>query len=261
MAFRGGLRGAVRRADVMAALLSTTTGAALGLSAVLAAAAFVAEIRGLLAPGAWAAGVGAGLAWVAVAALVAGLSKRELTGETAREVMIRAFGLEVGRYPETARPVRALVETRLRLAEAVEAAPAAMSDAARAFETGVDQQIADLIPMAQKAARHRAGLSFHSAMASAAGQRRDDAGPALASQRAAAEDLARAAEAERVSLEEGVAALSGLVTRASLALARGQGAEVAALTAEIRARRLAESLGAPSPPPSLSPPPPPPAAG
>ena len=254
--FKGGLRAAVRRADVLAALMSTTTGAALGLSAVLAAAAFVAEQRGVLAPGAWMAGIGAGLVWALVAALVAGLSPRQLTGETAREVLFKAFGLEVGRYPETARPVRALVETRLRLAEAVEGTPKEMADVARVFETGVDQRIADLIPLAQKAARHRAGLSFHSAMANAAGQRREDAGPALASQRAAAEDLARAAEAERVALEEGVAVLSGLVTRASLALARGEGAEVAALAAEMQAARLAGSVGAQLPP---SPPPPPPA--
>ncbi len=248
MAFKGGLRGAVRRADVAAALMSTTTGAALGLSAVLAAAAFVAESRGLLAPGAWAAGVGAGLVWVAVAALVAGLSKRELTGETAREVLLQAFGLEVGRYPETARPVRALVETRLKLAEAVEGAPKALEGAARVFETAVDARIGEMIPLAQKAARHRAGLSFHSAMASAAGQRREADGPALASQRAAAQDLARAAEGERLALEEGVAALSGLVTRASLALAQGDGTEMARLAAEVAQMNLMARLVPPPPP-------------
>ena len=252
MAFRGGLRRAVRRADVMAALLSPVTGAALGLSAILAAAAFVAEQRGVLAPGAWMAGLGAGLVWVAVAALVAGLTSRVLTGETARDVLFRAFGLEVGRYPETARPVRALIETRLKLAEAVETVSGDLRAPALRIEAGVDGRIGALVPVAQRAARHRAGLSFHSAMASAAGQRHEAAAPELAGQRAAADRLASAAEAERLALEEGVAALSGLIARAALALAKGEGAEIAMLADEAAAMDLQ---------PRVTPPPPPPAPG
>ena len=250
MAFSGGLRRAVRQADVRAALVSPVTGAALGLSAILAAAAFVAESRGVLAPGAWRAGLGAGLVWVAVAALVAGLSSKVLTGETARDVLFKAFGLEVGRYPETARPVRALIETRLRLAEAVETVPDGLRPDAVRIEAGVDAMIGALIPLAQRAARHRAGLSFHTAMASAAGQRQEAEGPALASQRAAAGDLARAAEAERLTLEDGVSALSGLVARVALAFAKGEGAVIAALVREAEAMDLAPRVTPPPPPPA-----------
>jgi hypothetical protein len=226
----GGLRRAVRRAEVRAALLSPVSGGALGVSAVLAALAFVAEVRGVMAPGAWMAGLGAGVAWVVVTAL-SRLRPGPLSGEVARGLLLAAFGPEVGRYPETARPVRALIETRVRLAEAVEGAPQHRG-AGALVEAGVDAQIVRLVAVAQKAARHRSGVQFHAAMATAAGQRSDAHGPGLLGQRTAAGELVQQAEAERFRLEEEVAALSALVARVTLALARGDGAEIAALAGE-----------------------------
>ena len=226
----GGLRRAVRRAEVRAALMSPVSGGALGVSAVLAAVAYVAEVRGVMAPGAWVAGLGAGVVWVVGTAL-SRLMPQQMSGEVARGVLLAAFGPEVGRYPETARPVRALIETRVRLAEAVEAAAAHRAAAAQ-VEAGLDAQIARLVGVAQRAARHRAGVQFHAAMATAAGQRSDAEGPGLLGQRSAAGELVQQAEAERFGLEDEVAALSALVARVTLALARGDGAEIAALAGE-----------------------------
>ena len=233
-------------------LLSPLSGGALGLSAVLAAAAYVAQVRGLMAPGAWMAGLGAGVLWVVVAALV----PRPMDDEMARGVLLAAFGADVGRHPETARPVRALIEPRLRLAEAVARHPVGTRIEAgieagiearieARIEAGVDGQIARLVPVAQKAAQHRLGLQFHAAMASAAGQRLDghnlkERGPeghgpegrGLEGQRAATGDMARHAEAARVALEQEVAAVSALVARVTLALVQGDQAAIAALADE-----------------------------
>jgi len=246
------LRRAVRRAQVRTVLLSPLSGGALGLSAVLAAAAYVAQVRGLMAPGAWMAGLGAGVLWVVVAALV----PRPMDDEMARGVLLAAFGADVGRHPETARPVRALIEPRLRLAEAVARHPVGTRIEAgieagiearieARIEAGVDGQIARLVPVAQKAAQHRLGLQFHAAMASAAGQRLDghnlkERGPeghgpegrGLEGQRAATGDMARHAEAARVALEQEVAAVSALVARVTLALVQGDQAAIAALADE-----------------------------
>jgi hypothetical protein len=86
----GGLRRAVRRAEVQAALVSPVSGGALGVSAVLAALAYVAEVRGLLVPGAWVAGLGAGVVWVVVAALSRMWPQK-------MGVLLAVFGPEVGR--------------------------------------------------------------------------------------------------------------------------------------------------------------------
>jgi len=199
---------------VRTVLLSPLSGGALGLSAVLAAAAYVAQVRGLMAPGAWMAGLGAGVLWVVVAALV----PRPMDDEMARGVLLAAFGADVGRHPETARPVRALIEPRLRLAEAVARHPVGTRIEAgieagiearieARIEAGVDGQIARLVPVAQKAAQHRLGLQFHAAMA-------------------------RHAEAARVALEQEVAAVSALVARVTLALVQGDQAAIAALADE-----------------------------
>jgi len=245
---RRAVRRAVRRAQVRTVLLSPLSGGALGLSAVLAAAAYVAQVRGLMAPGAWMAGLGAGVLWVVVAALV----PRPMDDEMARGVLLAAFGADVGRHPETARPVRALIEPRLRLAEAVARHPVGTRIEAgieagieARIEAGVDGQIARLVPVAQKAAQHRLGLQFHAAMASAAGQRLDGhnlkgrgpeghgpEGRGLEGQRAATGDMARHAEAARVALEQEVAAVSALVARVTLALVQGDQAAIAALADE-----------------------------
>jgi hypothetical protein len=134
--------------------------------------------------------------------------------------------------------VRALIETRVRLAEAVEAAGPHRA-AGSLVEAGVDAQIGRLVAVAQRAARHRSGVQFHAAMATAAGQRSEAVGPGLLGQRTAAGDLVQQAEAERFRLEDEVAALSALVARVTLALARGDAAEIAALALDAGPKRIA----------------------
>jgi hypothetical protein len=82
-------------------------------------------------------------------------------------------------------------------------------------------------------------VQFHAAMATAAGQRSEAVGPGLLGQRTAAGDLVQQAEAERFRLEDEVAALSALVARVTLALARGDAAEIAALALDAGPKRIA----------------------
>lgn len=243
------LRRAVRQADLVEALLSPISGAALGLSAVISAAAFVAGLRGLIAPNAWIAGLVAGAVWVLISAIGAGLFSRRMTPETARAILMESFGEDVGRQSDVARPVRAAVETRIRLAEAAEKAPAGLRSPVARIEAAADNLMTALVPLAQGLAAQKGGLQFHSGMASAAQQRSDGATPGLTRQIAASRALAEHTASETRRLEDAVAGFASVASELALHLARGQGLGLSDLARQ--AEDLVEAVRAPLPPAAL----------
>lgn len=230
----------MRRARIEAAAFSLTVAAVIALTIILGAAAYVAELRGILRPGAAAAVALVGFAVVA-ALVILGLFDRSNDASLWRGVLRAHFGGRALRDPEVARQADLAVEFRRRLAEAE----------AKAGRTGValvqeplgalDSWLDGIARLAQRVGGLAEEARFHARLADEARARlcEIETQAALTADAATARQLRATAEGlsgqirtnERfvhfvhgghLRLEHAVAALGTITAQLVMALSRGE---------------------------------------
>jgi hypothetical protein len=204
------LRRRLRRRRILDALADRGAALALGAVLMLVAAAYVLGVRGVLAPVAWQAGLGAGMAFVLLRALF-GLLRRGDDPTVLREVLSAHFGEEIRADPDVTRLARQAIEQRLQLASARAAAPAALARAIDALVPSLDRRLDTIAIEARAAASRRGAARFQAGMAQMARQRLTEV-TRIAD--AAAPDVAATARKAADGLSAQVAASGGLVTHA-----------------------------------------------
>lgn len=273
------LRRKLRAARIEAALTQTGTALLLGFVLVAAAAAYVAGLRGLVLPSAWAIALGAGLPVVAGKMALDALDR---SGDAARvrQVLSEAFGPDMAQDTELSRQARMVIEFRARLAEAEAKSGSVGRRSVAGLVLHLDRWLDGMVRLAHEIAVHRGEASFQSGLAARARARCSEisarltgADPFLVAQLqatqegliaqiAAAEGYARFVESGRLKLEQSVAAfgaVSGEVGRAlsgagtaesATALFQRIGEEVGVVERQIARIAAQEAPALPPPDPS-----------
>lgn len=271
------LRRKLRAARIEAALTETGTALLLGFVLVAAAAAYVAGLRGLVLPSAWAIALGAGLPVVAGKMALDALDR---SGDAARvrQVLSEAFGPDMAQDTELSRQARMVIEFRARLAEAEAKSGSVGRRSVAGLVLHLDRWLDGMVRLAHEIAAHRGEASFQSGLAARArcseiSARLTGADPFLVAQLqatqegliaqiAAAEGYARFVESGRLKLEQSVAAfgaVSGEVGRAlsgagtaqsATALFQRIGEEVGVVERQIARIAAQEAPALPPPDPS-----------
>jgi hypothetical protein len=249
----------------------TGTGTAVLLAGILLAAvgAYVAGLRGLIAPGAWAYGLAAGLPVLGLKVL-GDLYERDDDAALWREALAAEFGPDMRLDPEVTRQARQAIEFRVRLAEAEAKAGSAARARIAPLVGRLDGWMDAIVRLAREVSTQRGEASFQSSLAARARSRQgevqaragaaDDAELArqlaataegLGAQIASAEGFSRHAEGGLLQLEHAVAAFGAACSQLALELSRrdGSGADLATvMAAEMgRIERDIDRLGAPPP--------------
>jgi hypothetical protein len=232
------LRRRLRRRRVWDALADRGSALALGAVLLVTATAYVLGVRGILAPVAWQAGLGAGVAFVLLRALV-GLLRRGDDPAALRDVLSAHFGEEIRADPDVTRLARQAIEQRLQLATAQAAAPAVLARAVQGLLPSLDQRLDRIAVEARAAASRRGAARFQAGMAQMARQRltevtriADAADPdtaatarrtadGLTAQVAASGGVVAHAEDRLMALDHAVAEFGTLVAQALLLLSKG----------------------------------------
>jgi hypothetical protein len=242
----------LRRRRVWDALADRGSALALGSVLVLVAAAYVLGVRGVLAPVAWQAGLGAGLAFVVLRALL-GLFRRDDDPAVLREVLSAHFGDEIRIDPDVTRLARQAIEQRLQLAAARVAAPTALARAIDGLVPALDHRLDFIAVQARAAASRRGAARFQAGMAQMARQRLSEvtriadagdpdtaatarrAADGLSAQVAASGGVVAHAEDRLMALDHAVAELGTLVAQALLHVSKGDREALERLCRDLKA--------------------------
>lgn len=244
------LRRRLFRARLAASLAGRGTALALGAVLLISATAFVLGQRGLVSPLAWQAGLSAGAGFAVLRALL-GLFGSPDDPDLLRGVLAEHFGADIREDPDVTRLSRQVIEQRLQLASAIEVAPRELATKANRLLPGLDRRL-DIISLeAQSAATRRGAARFQAGMAQLAQKRLSEvsriaesgsssnsatarkAAEGLSAQVEATTGLVDHAEGRLMALDQSVAEFGTFVTRALLALSKGDHSGLDELTADL----------------------------
>ncbi|MCX7287000.1 MAG: hypothetical protein NTW20_05420 [Rhodobacterales bacterium] len=244
------LRSRLFRARVGSALADRGAALALGAVLIVTAGAYVLGVRGVISAAAWQAGLGAGLAFVLLRALL-GLFNRHPDPNDLREILAAHFGEEIRADPDVTRLSRQAIEQRLQLATARSEAPPALARAVDALLPALDRRLDRIATEARAAATGRGAARFQAGMSQIASKRLSEvsriaetspadraatarkAADGLSAQVAASDGLV-AHEADRLmALDEAVADFGTSVARALLALSKQDHAALLSLAKDM----------------------------
>lgn len=248
------IRRRFRAARIEAALTGPGTAIILGGLLLAAVGAYVAGLRGMLAPDAWIYGLAAGLPVLALK-VWGDLYDRDDDAVVWRQVLTDAFGPEMRLDPEVTRQARQAIEFRVRLAEAEAKAGSAARARTAPLVARLDGWLDAIVRLAREVSTQRGEASFQSSLATRARSRQGEvkarAGTAgdddlarqleataqgLGAQIASAEGFSRHAEGGLLRLEHAVAAFGAACSQLVLDLLRGDGSAAGlapTMTAEI----------------------------
>jgi hypothetical protein len=248
------VRRRLRAARQDAALTGTGTAMVAACVILLTVTGYVLQTWGLLRPGAWAWGLGAGVC-VLAGKVALDLFDRSADALHWRSVLSDAFGDGMRADAEVARQARLAIEFRTRLADAEGRADRAALRRIEPELSRLDGWLDGIVELARRVAAQRGEAAFQSGLAARARQRRTEIGakagatgdPVLAAQLRqtaegleaqirAAEGYVRSVEASHLRLEHAVGSFGAICSQLALLLSESGDADVpAALTNRIGA--------------------------